>query len=200
MNLKNNTLATSCRPQAPSRSQQPNSLRLEACGLWLVLIACSVFLNSCGIYSLSGAATTAKTIQVDLFYNNTDLGPANLGQNFTNKLKDYYQQNSSLRVVQENGELLIEGTLVQYSVAPLAPVAGTSASQPSVAALTRLTIGVKANYVDNKEPKNSFKDKTFSFYADFPNDQNLITVQEELEKKIFNQIFLDIFNATIANW
>jgi hypothetical protein len=157
-------------------------------------------LSGCLHYSLSGAATTAKTIQVDQFYNNTDLGPANLGQNFTNKLKDYYQQNSSLKVVAEGGELQIEGTIVQYAVSPIAPVAGTSAAVPSQAALTRLTIAVKANYVDTKEPKNSFKDKTFSFYADFPNDQNLITVQESLERRIFDQIFLDIFNATLANW
>jgi hypothetical protein len=167
---------------------------------WMIFIL--VVLNGCGLkYSLSGAATTAKTIQVDLFYNNTDLGPANLGQSFTNKLKDYYQRNSSLKVVPENGELLIEGTIIQYAVAPLAPVAGTSAAQPSQAALTRLTIGVKANYVDSKEPKNNFKDKTFSFYADFPNDaQSLISIQESLETKIFDQIFLDIFNATLANW
>ncbi|MFM9839998.1 MAG: LptE family protein [Cyclobacteriaceae bacterium] len=167
---------------------------------FLVLLVITGTLNSCGIYSLSGAATTAKTIQVDQFYNNTDLGPANLGQDFTNKLKDYYQQNSSLKVVSGDGELQIEGTIVQYSVSPIAPVAGTSASQPSQAALTRLTIGIKANYVDTKEPKNSFKDKTFSFYSDFDNQKNLIDVQDELQKKIYNQIFLDIFNATIANW
>jgi hypothetical protein len=180
-----------------SKNLTSNILNLKSVFALLALIGT---LNSCGIYSLSGAATTAKTIQVDQFYNNTDLGPANLGQNFTNKLKDYYQQNSSLKVVPENGELLIEGTITQYSVSPIAPVAGTSASQPSQAALTRLTISIKANYVDTKEPKNSFKDKTFSFYDDFPNEKNLIEVQEDLEKKIFNQIFLDMFNATIANW
>ena len=156
--------------------------------------------SGCKIYSLSGAATTARTMQVDLFYNNTDLGPANLSQNFTNRLKDYYQQNSSLKIVPENGELQIEGTIVQYAVSPIAPVANNSAAQPTQAALTRLTIAIKANYVDTTNPKNSFKDKTFSFYADFPNDQNLLTVQESLEKRIFDQIFLDIFNATIANW
>ncbi len=167
---------------------------------YVLFIFSFLIFNSCGIYSLSGAATTAKTIQIDPFFNNTDLGPANLGPNFTNKLKDYFQTNSSLRVISANGELQLEGTIVQYSVAPLAPVAGTSASQPSQAALTRLTIGIRANYIDSREPKNNFKDKTFSFYADFPNDQNLINVQDDLEKKIFNQIFLDIFNATIANW
>jgi hypothetical protein len=180
-----------------SKNLKSKILNLKSSLAVLVILAS---LNGCGIYSLSGAATTAKTIQVDQFYNNTDLGPANLGQDFTNKLKDYYQQNSSLKVVASNGELFIEGTLVQYSVSPIAPVAGTNPSQPSLAALSRLTIGIKANYVDTKEPKNSFKDKSFSFYADFPNEKNLIDVQGELEKTIFNQIFLDIFNATIANW
>ncbi|MFM8742551.1 MAG: LPS assembly lipoprotein LptE, partial [Cytophagales bacterium] len=165
---------------------------------WMSVLILSALLSGCKLYSLSGAATTARTMQVDLFYNNTDLGPANLSQNFTNRLKDYYQQNSSLKIVSENGELQIEGTIVQYAVSPIAPVANNSAAQPTQAALTRLTIAVKANYVDTTNSKNSFKDKTFSFYADFPNDQNLLTVQESLEKRIFDQIFLDIFNATIA--
>ncbi|NOS91083.1 MAG: LptE family protein [Cyclobacteriaceae bacterium] len=166
----------------------------------LLLSLISFLFSGCGMYSLSGAATTAKTIQIEPFFNNTDLGPANLGQNFTNKLKDYFQQNSSLRVVSANGELLLEGTIVQYSVAPVAPVTSSDPNRPTQAALTRLTIGIRANFVDTIVPKNSFKDKTFSFYADFPNEQNLITVQEGLEKKIFDQIFIDIFNATLANW
>jgi hypothetical protein len=164
-------------------------------------------LQGCISYSLSGASTNAKTMQVDQFFNNTDLGPANLGQNFTNKLKDYFQQNSSLRIVSENGELQIEGTLTQYAVSPIAIVANTSAATTSAgatssAAQTRLTIAVKINYVDSLEPKNSFKDKTFSFYADFDNSDpsGFLNNQESLEKKIFHQIFIDIFNATIANW
>lgn len=167
---------------------------------FLIVSLISFVFSGCGMYSMSGAATTAKTIQIEPFFNNTDLGPANLGQNFTNKLKDYYQQNSSLRVVSANGELQLEGTIIQYAVAPVAPVSSSDPNRPTQAALTRLTIGIRANYVDTIEPKNSFKDKTFSFYADFPNEQNLITVQESLEKKIFDQIFIDIFNATLANW
>ncbi len=155
--------------------------------------------SGCGFkYSFTGASTAAKSIQIDQFFNNTDLGPANLGQTFTNKLKDYYQQNSSLKVVPENGELQIDGTLTTYSVTNIAPVASTD--NTSVAAQSRLTIGLTANYIDNAEPKNSFKNRSFSFYADFPNEQNLSTVQEELEKKIFDQILMDIFNATVANW
>jgi Lipopolysaccharide-assembly len=159
------------------------------------------FLESCS-YSFTGAATTAQTISVDQFFNNSDLAPANLGADFTNKLKDYFQQNSSLKVVQENGELAVEGVLTDYRINPIAPTANAidPNSRINAAALTRLTISVKVNYVDSKVPTNSFKDKTFSFYMDFDNNLNFQTVQEDLEKKIFEQIMLDIFNATVANW
>jgi len=149
---------------------------------------------------MSGASTNAKTIQVEDFFNNTDLGPANLGQTFTNRLKDYYQQNSSLSVVRESGELVLEGMVTTYQITQLAPVSSGNSQTGDLAALTRLTIAVRVNYTDTLEPKNSFKDRSFSFYADFPNTQDLTSVQESLERKIMEQIFIDLFNATIANW
>jgi len=160
-----------------------------------------ILLNSCFHYSLTGIATTAQTISIEQFFNNSDLAPANLGAVFTNRLKDYYQQNSSMKVVSENGELTIEGVLSDYRLNPIAPTANTDPNNRiNPAALTRLTIAVKVNFIDSKEPKNNFNDKTFSFYQDFDNNLNFQSIQEDLEKKIFEQIMLDIFNATVANW
>lgn len=166
--------------------------------LSLAALLVILLMESCH-YSMSGASTIAETIQIEDFFNNTDLGPANLGQTFTNRLKDYYQQNSSLGVVKENGQLVIDGMITTYQITQLAPVSGGS-DQSDLAALTRLTIGVRVNYTDTVEPKNSFKERNFSFYADFPNTQDLLSVQESLERKILDQIFIDLFNATIANW
>lgn len=163
------------------------------------MIALAGIASGCGVYSFSGAATTAKTISIDPFFNNTDLAPANIGATFTNKLKDYYQQNSSLRVA-ETGELHIEGTVSEYRINAMAPVSTGRANDPNTAALSRLTISVKVSFEDSIEPKNNFKDRTFSFYKDFDNNLNFTTIQEDLEKQIFNQILIDIFNATVANW
>jgi hypothetical protein len=159
----------------------------------------------CGTYSLKNVATAAKSITVEPFFNNADLAPANLAQDFTNKVKDYFQQNSRLRVTRENGELQLEGTITDYRLSPIAPVGSAPGAPPAtatnIAALTRLTIAVKVTYVDSTEPKNSFKDKTFSFYSDFDNALVFSTsLQEELQKKIFDQILIDIFNGTVANW
>lgn len=156
--------------------------------------------QSCGVYSFSGAATSAKTISIDPFFNNTDLAPANIGATFTNKLKDYYQQNSSLRVT-EPGELHIEGVVSDYRVNAMAPVVDPSRpNNPSTAALSRLTIAVKITFEDSLEPKNNFKDRSFSFYKDFDNNLTFTSIQEDLERQIFDQILIDIFNATVANW
>lgn len=168
--------------------------------LRIIIGITSLVAAACGVYSFTGASTAADTIQVEDFFNNTDLAPANIAQTFTNSLKDYYQRNSSLSVVADGGQLRIEGTIVEYAVRPIAPVSSGNNQLADAAALTRLTIAVKATYEDGLEPKNSFKDKTFSFYADFPNDQDLTSIQEQLEKTIFDQILLDIFNATVANW
>ncbi len=167
--------------------------------LSLSLVIILLSLTGCH-YSMSGASTIAETIQIEDFFNNTDLGPANLGQTFTNRLKDYYQQNSSLRVVKENGQLVIDGMITTYQITQLAPVSSGNNQTGDLAALTRLTIAVRVNYSDTLEPKNSFKERSFSFYADFPNTQDLLSVQESLERKILDQIFIDLFNATIANW
>jgi hypothetical protein len=166
----------------------------------LLLAMVSIHFSGCGVYSFTGASTAAESITIDEFFNNTDLAPANLAQSFTNSLMDYYQRNSSLKVLKDDGQLHVEGLISEYRVSPIAPVSSGTSRGIDAAALTRLTISVRVSYEDTVEPKNSFKDKSFSFYADFPNTQDLSTVQEDLEKKIFDQILLDIFNATVANW
>ena len=167
---------------------------------WLSAVVITCMSGGCIHYSLSGVSTTAKTISIEQFFNNSDLAPANLGAEFTNKVKDYFIQNSNLAIVAENGELSMEGVITDYRLAPMAPTSSGSSARVDQAALTRLTITVKINYIDTIEPVNSFKDRTFSFYQDFDNTLDFQSVQADLEKKIFEQILIDLFNATLANW
>ncbi|HEY3405807.1 MAG TPA: LptE family protein [Ohtaekwangia sp.] len=173
---------------------------------WIQLVVCIVLLitlpgiQACNVYSFSGMSTTAKSISFTEFYNNTDLGPPTMGQTFTNDIKNYFIQNTSLSVVQEEGELQMDGEITDYRLMPISPVATGDPNQINNAASTRLTITVKVTYVNTLDDAMSFKDKTFSFYKDFPNDQNLADVEEQYIKEIFQRIINDIFNASVANW
>jgi hypothetical protein len=158
-------------------------------------------LSNCGIYSFKGSTTPANNISIQEFYNNTDLGPANLAQTFTNQLKDYMIQNTNLSVVRENGELQMDGLITDFKLTPIAPTQ-TDNARPglSSASSTRLTISVKVTYVNTLDESMSFKDKTFSFYKDFNSDISLSDIEDSFIRQIFDQIVLDIFNASVANW
>lgn len=167
----------------------------------VILIAGIFLLESCGAYSFTGTSTTAKTISFTEFYNNADLGPANMGQTFTNSLKNYIIQNSSLKVTPEEGELQLSGEITDFRLNPIAPTSTGNQNEINTAALTRLTIVVKVTFVNTVDETMSFKDKSFSFYQDFDNDAgNFGDLEEGLTRKIFDQLEMDIYNASIANW
>jgi len=158
---------------------------------------------SCGVsakYSMSGASTEAKTISITEFYNNADLGPANMSQVLTNDLKNYFVQNSSLSVVAEEGELQLEGEITDLRITPISPTATGDPTQINRASATRLTITVRATYINTLKEEMSFKDKSFSFYKDFDNELNVSDVEDAFIKEIFQRIINDIFNASVANW
>ena len=149
---------------------------------------------------MTGTSTEAKTISISDFYNNADLGPANMGQTFTNELKNYFVRNSSLSVVQQEGELSLEGEVTTFSLTPIAPVSTGDPNAITSASATRLTITVKATYINTLNDQMSFKDKSFSFYKDFPNELNVSDIEDTFVRQVFERIINDIFNASVANW
>jgi hypothetical protein len=175
-------------------------LKSRAISIFLLL---SLFtlpgLYNCGVYTFTGTTIAAETLSIQNFFNDADGGPPDLSQNFSDQLRDYFQTNTNLTLVQVNGELTMEGSVVGYRLSPLAPTSSNDPDRGDAAALTRLTITVKVAYVNTLDPEFDF-DKNFSFYADYDSDLDLTNVEETLIDEIFEQIILDIFNASVANW
>lgn len=155
--------------------------------------------SSCGVYSFTGTTITAETITISNFFNDASNGPANLGVLFTDRLRDYFQNNTSLSQVASGGELQMEGAIASYRLTPVAPSASSTDQSRDVANLTRLTISIKVDYVNLENEDFSFN-KTFSQFADFDADLGLEAVESQLIDEIFELIILDIFNASVANW
>jgi len=120
---------------------------------------------------------------------------------FTEKLKDYFQRNTSLLLVKEEGDLEIEGTIEDFSLSPVAPTAEGGRDSQYFSGLTRLTLRVNASYLNNQDDQFNYENKTFSFYKDFnQNTEELSSNEQEFVEEIFDQIILDIFNSSVANW
>lgn len=178
-------------------------MKLKNNRAWWVLVALAVTVSGCGIYSFTGAniSSDIKTISIDYFYNEAGDGPPQLSQQFTEQLKDYFQNNTNLAFDNTgNGDLQLTGAITGFGYAPIAPVSAGNPNLPDVAGLQRLTITVRVQYNNTRDDSNNF-DRTFSFYADYnPTTTTLTAAEPQLIDQIFTQVILDIFNASVANW
>ena len=158
-------------------------------------IICSF--QSCGTYSFTGADidySTIKTFQVNYFKNNAPIVEPGIDRDFTLKLQDILLNQTSLDLVNSSGDLIFEGEIVEYYIAPI------TATSQSTAAQNRLTMSVNVRFYNTKEELKDF-DQRFSFYFDYGGSSQLVGSQkEEAIGVIFERITQDIFNVSLANW
>lgn len=170
--------------------------------IFSTLLVAIVALAGCGVYSFTGASIdpSVKTISIGTFYNNATLGPSNMSVLFTESIKDYYQQNTNLTLVDDNGDLQLEGYISDYTITPVSATASGNDQTADYSTQNRVTISVFCSYVNTKDDEFDFERK-FSFFVDFDSNTTDITSNEqEFAEEIFDQIILDIFNASVANW
>ena len=152
-------------------------------------------LTSCGIYSFTGASipAEAKTVSIQHFPNNANLVNPLLSDIITNTLRDYFMNQTTLDEVPDNGDLAIEGEIVDYKTAP------TAITSDQIAALNRLTITVNVRFYNRFDDTKNFEQK-FSQYEDYPSNEDLNAIQDDLMNTICDKLCEDIFNKAVVNW
>jgi len=183
---------TICKPGATGRRRV---LGLLAAGLPTAL-----FLSGCGIYSFNGTNIdpSVKTISIQTFPSSAPTAPASLSQRFTEDLKDYFQRNTTLKLVPRDGDLQFEGNIVAYDYAPAAIQQVGNVSQ---AGANRLTIQVQLRFTNTKDSKQDFE-QTFQSQGDFASTQDIAAVNNDQSavRNITRNIISDMFNKSVANW
>ena len=154
----------------------------------------------CGNYSFTGASIPegTETFQVNLFENNSgnnvgSIFEPGLDRDLTLALQNILENQTNLQLVQSNGDLMYEGEIIEYRVSPMTSTADLNAAQ------NRLTISVNINYTNFKKEEDNFE-RRFSFFFDFPAEQQLISIKNEAHEIIFERLTQDIFNASLAKW
>jgi len=163
-------------------------------------------LTGCGYttsYSFDGASidyTQIRTLSIATFVNDSGGGPPNMGQTFSEGLKEYFQRRTKLELVVQKGDLQFDGVIGNYIVRPQSVTSSGNSNQADGTGLMRLQIGVSVIFNNTKKEENSFE-RIFSFFADYdPSAATLNSIETELVEEIFEQIYFDIFQAAVAQW
>ncbi len=152
-------------------------------------------LSGCGIYSFTGASIPpeAKTVAVLYFPNHAQLVNPTLSTEFTDALRNAVMNQTSLEMIESNGDLVFEGEITDYNTTPVAITA------TQTAALNRLSVTVNVRFINTIDETKNFESK-FTHYEDYPSEQDLNSVQETLTPTIIDAIVEDIFNKALVNW
>lgn len=162
---------------------------------YLAILLITLTFSSCDVYNLTGTGKIdAKTFQVNYFQNNAPLVQPGIDRTFTLKLQDLIQNQTNLNLVRTNGDLTYEGEITNYTITPMAATADLKAAE------NRLSITINVRYSNKNKETDNFE-RAFSFYYDYPGDQQLIgsSLTSALDV-IFERITQDVFNESLAKW
>ena len=161
----------------------------------IIILAVMIGIQACGVYSFTGGDVgNAKSFQVNFFQNNAPIVEPGIDRKFTLALQDLIQNQTNLELSNANADLIYEGEITNYTIAPMTATANQTAAQ------NRLTVNINVRFINNTKEEDNFE-KGFSFYYDYPATQQLIgsTLDIALDV-IYERITQDVFNASLANW
>jgi hypothetical protein len=169
--------------------------------VFLFLFTATAFFTACKVnYSFTGASISpeVKTISIRNFQNFAPLANARLSQQLTEAVKDAFLNQTSLKLVNRDGDLQIEGNITAYQTMPVA-IQGAGSNAINSAASNRLTITISVKFSNLKDEKQNYETQ-FSRFADFPSSSTLAAEEERLIREINTQLVQDIFNKSLTNW
>lgn len=163
----------------------------------LMVIGTLTLVHGCKFYSFTGADidySQTKTFQVSNFQNNAPIVEPGIARNFTQELQNLLLNQTSLDLVNTGGDLIYEGEITEYYIAPI------TATSQSTAAQNRLTLTVNVRFYNTHNEEKDFEQR-FSFYFDYPGGTQLTGSKlDDAVNVIFERITQDIFNKSLANW
>jgi hypothetical protein len=165
-----------------------------------ILLVCATLpmMAGCGVYSLTGANITGKTINIHNLENRAPNVAPSLSAVMTGKMREKILSQTGLAAVNTDAaDYDMEGTITAYNVS-YTGVQTTATGQPQ-ASQNRLTITVEVDFKNKKDDKASFK-QSFTRFADFPGDQQLSAAEPKLIDDISALLAQDIFNKAFVNW
>lgn len=127
--------------------------------------------------------------------NNAANTPLNYSVQVSEDLKTGLQNNTRLMLAgdEKDAQIVIEGTIVNFSIQPIALQEGDDAAK------NRMTISIDFT-VHEKVPQENDNQFRISRFADYDSDQDYSSIESALLEEINSQIVQDVINKLSSNW
>jgi hypothetical protein len=163
-------------------------------GIILMLLVMT-FVNGCKIYRFTDASVNPniKTITITNFPNLAPIQVPSIAPEMVDKLQNKFIRETNLTLVPENGDIEIDGVIVEYLIDPVA------ITQTETVAQNRLTIGVRIDFKNRLEPDKNFS-TTFRELEVYPADLTGSDVDNRIAPIVMDKLVQTIFNKAFVNW
>lgn len=157
--------------------------------LLMLLVSCKIK------YSFSGADIdpNIKTVSIAYFDNNSGNGVANMGDLFTDALRDKILRETNLNLVTGKADIEFSGKISQYYFTVQAPTGNESSD------IRRITMVVNVDFKNNLTAEDTWN-ANFQNIAEHSVNIDLTSIEEESVRAINILLVDDIFNKAFVKW
>lgn len=152
-------------------------------------------LTGCKIYKFTDASVNPniKSVTINTIPNMSAIQVPSISPLFVEKLQDKFLKETNLRLLQEGGDIEINGVIVDYYIDPVA------ITNTETVAQNRLTISIKIDFTNNIEPDKNFN-TTFRELEVYEANLSSIEVDNQIAPIILDKLVQTIFNKAFVNW
>jgi hypothetical protein len=154
-----------------------------------------LLLSAC--YSFKGFSIdpNLETFKVENFELSplASIAPPTAGLDFAQQFQDKIRNETRLKYKSEEPDIMFSGTIRQFEVRAVAPRPG------ELSAANQLVIGIEVEYTNSKNEEQNWR-QTWTQFAEFGADQDLLSVQTTLIEQINKRLLDEIFNRAFNNW
>ncbi|MBO6517856.1 MAG: hypothetical protein JJ975_15025 [Bacteroidia bacterium] len=161
----------------------------------ILLVLLTTQISSCGIYKFNGVTIPPEieTVSVAFIENKATIVAPTLSPTLTDNLRNKFLTQTNLRLIEENGDFSIEGSVTDYTVSPV------GAADNSTASKNRLQVTIQMTLVSEKAKNLEFSQR-FTQFEDFDASTSLADVEADLIETISDNLAQEVFNKAALNW
>ncbi|MCZ2394823.1 MAG: LPS assembly lipoprotein LptE [Chitinophagales bacterium] len=163
--------------------------------LYFSIILSIHFFCGCKIYKFTDASVNPniKSVSIHNISNMAAIQIPSIAPLFVEKLQDKFLKETNLRMIQEGGDIEINGVIVDYFIDPVA------ITNTETVAQNRLTISVKIDFKNKIEPNKNFS-TTFRELEVYNANLSSNDVDNNIAPLILDKLVQTIFNKAFINW